>query len=352
MPLPEQPSETTVVTVAVDALGGDHAPAAIVRGAVEFVRATGPEEGNVLLVGDETRVRAELEAVSPDDVTMGGRIAVHHASQVVEMTDHPMEAFKEKRDSSLIVCNKLVKAGQAHASFSAGHTGAMMVAATLILERIEGIQRPAIATFMPTEVGGIAVLLDAGANVDCRPKHLEHFALLGVVYAEKALGFTNPRVGILSNGEEESKGNELTKEAAALLVRHVPTINYIGYVEGNDLFEGTVDVAVCDGFEGNLILKAVEGAGRLALRLLAGVAKSATEPAAQAALNDALKQVRQRLDYAEYGGAPLLGVNGVAFIAHGRSDARAIANGIRLAAKAARSGYVEAVKTALAAMPD
>jgi phosphate acyltransferase len=350
--LPEQPSETTVVTVAVDALGGDHAPAAIVQGAVDFVRATGPEEGNVLLVGDEARVRAALEAVIPDDVTAGGRIAIHHASQVVEMTDHPMEAFKEKRDASLIVCNKLVKAGKAHASFSAGHTGAMMVAATLILDRIEGIQRPAIATFMPNEAGGIAVLLDAGANVDCRPKHLEQFALLGAVYAEKALGCTNPRVGILSNGEEESKGNELTKEAHTLLLRHVPTINYIGYVEGNHLFEGAVDVAVCDGFEGNILLKGAEGLGRLAMRLLGSIAKEAADPTERAVLESALRQMRKRLDYAEHGGAPLLGVNGVAFIAHGRSDARAISTGIRLAAQAAQSGYVEAVKIALAALPD
>jgi phosphate acyltransferase len=352
--LPEPLSDTavnTVTTVAVDAMGGDFAPAAVVRGAVEFAQTTAPDEGNVLLVGDEERIRTELEAICADDVTVGGRLAIHHAAQIVEMTDHPMEAFREKRDSSLVVCNQLVKGGQAQASFSAGHTGAMMVAATFLLERIEGIQRPAIATMMPNEAGGYAVLVDAGANVDCRPKHLEHFALLGAHFAERVLGIANPRVGLLSNGEEESKGNELTKGAAELLSKHTGTLNYIGYVESNHLFEGKVDVAVCDGFEGNILLKGVEGTGRLALRILYAAAKAETDPAMQKGIESAIRQVRQRLDYAEIGGAPLLGVNGVAFIAHGRSDARAIANGIRQAAKAARSGYVAAVKAALTAAP-
>jgi phosphate acyltransferase len=319
---------------------------------VDFVRETVSAEGSVLLVGDEPRIRAELDAICPDDATVGGRIAIHHASQVVEMTDHPMESYREKRDSSLLVCNQLVKSGQAQAAFSAGHTGAMMVAATLLLERIEGIHRPAIATHMPAETGGVAVLVDAGANVDCRPKHLEHFALLGAVYAERVLGITNPRVGLLSNGEEESKGNELTKETAALLEKRVPVLNYIGYVEGNHIFEGKVDVAVCDGFEGNILLKGAEGAGRLALKIIHGVALTAADDAQKQIMTAAIQQMRQRMDYSEHGGAPLLGVNGVAFIAHGRSDARAITTGIALAARAARSGYVGAVRSALAAMPD
>lgn len=328
-------------------MGGDFAPAEIVRGAVEFFRrAPVAPVAEVILVGDEARIRAELDAVE-GAADCGSRLRVHHASQVIEMDEHPTEAFREKRDSSLVVCNALVKEGHADAAFSAGNTGAMMVASLHLLKRVEGVSRPAIATVMPTETGGYAVVVDAGANVDCRSSQLRDFAVLGSVYAEKVLGIANPRVGLLNNGEEETKGNELTRETLGILSALKPRVNFIGHVEGNHVFEGSVDVIVCDGFVGNVLLKSAEGLARMVLHLLAEEAKQATSDSIRNGLLAALLKLRARVDYGEMGGAPLLGVNGVSFIAHGRSDARAIANGIRQAVIAARSGYVQAVQEAV-----
>jgi glycerol-3-phosphate acyltransferase PlsX len=221
-----------------------------------------------------------------------------------------------------------------------------MVAATFLLERVDGVQRPAIATLMPNEKGGLGVIVDAGANVDCRPTQLLHFALMGSVFAEKALGIVKPRVGILANGEEEAKGNELSKEAFALLAA-CDRIHFIGNVEGNHIFESRVDVTVCDGFVGNVLLKGAEGTARLAIHLLADDARAAPDEATRNILLKSLARLRERMDYSEYGGAPLLGVNGVAMIAHGRSDHKAIANGLRQSVRAAGSGYVAAVRDAL-----
>jgi glycerol-3-phosphate acyltransferase PlsX len=281
------------------------------------------------------------EAVEP------GRLAIVPTSQMIDMDEPPMEAFRQKRDSSLVVCVDMVRRGDADAAFSAGNTGAMMVAATFLLERVEGVQRSAIATLMPNEKGGLAIIVDAGANVDCRPKQLLHFALLGSVFAEKALGTASPRVGILANGEEEAKGNELSKEAFELLSAARDRLNFIGNVESNHIFEGKVDVAVCDGFVGNILLKGAEGTARLAIHMLAEDIRSAPDEATRQILQKSLARLRERMDYSEYGGAPLLGVNGVAMIAHGRSDYKAVANGIRQSVRAARSGYVAAVRAAL-----
>lgn len=352
------------IRIAVDAMGGDFAPAEVVRGALTFAQTCGNAEGasrdaEVLLVGQPETLQAELEsaaaavtasaaahgAVTADpDATIPIRIVP--ASQVIEMHDHPMEAFRAKKDSSIVVCANLVRSGEAHAAFSAGNTGAVMVAATQIMERIEGVKRPAIATMMPTETGGYTVVVDAGANVDCRASHLLQFALLGSVYAERVLGVANPRVGLLANGEEESKGNDLSREAFGLL-KATPQLNFIGNIEGNHVFEGKADVIVCDGFVGNVLLKGAEGTVRLVLSLLARDAKRAQDETVREALLESLLRSRQQVDYSETGGAPLLGVNGVSIIAHGRSDAKAIANGLRVAVRAARSGYVEAVKTAI-----
>ena len=348
--MPDFASSTSKpLVVAVDAMGGDFAPAEVVKGAALFVSRTNGDSSQLLLVGDEAAIRAELAKLG-DDTLNSTRLKIHPTTQVVEMHEHPAEALRQKPDASLVVCNALVKKGLADVSFSAGNTGAMLVSATAILERIEGVRRPAIATLMPTETGKRGVVVDAGANVDCRPSYLLHFALLGSVYAERALGIENPRVGLLANGEEEGKGNEQTREAYNLLKAAQPSINFIGNVEGNDVFEGKVDVVVCDGFAGNILLKGVEGMARLILSLLSEEASRTTDEAARNTLLQSLLRIRQKVDYSEFGGAPLLGVDGAAFIAHGRSDKSAIASGISVAVNAARSGYVDALRHAFAQM--
>lgn len=324
-------------------MGGDHAPAEVVRGALDYLAGT-EEPTQVLLVGVPERIQAELDA---ENALEGERLRIVPASQIIEMDEHPMEAFREKRDASLVVCNQLVRKGEADAAFSAGNTGAMMVASTLVLELLEGVRRAGIAAALPREGGGLTVVVDAGANVDCRPKHLEHFALLGSIFTEKVMGIESPRVGLLSNGEEPAKGNELTRETFGLLSALKPRINFIGNVEGNHITEGRADVVVCDGFVGNVLLKTAEGMGRLAISLIRHDMKATTDPHIQAALKSVLQQFLARMDYSEHGGAPLLGVNGVSIIAHGRSDRRAIASGIRQATRAVQSGYLEAVRLAL-----
>jgi glycerol-3-phosphate acyltransferase PlsX len=339
----------TPVVVAVDAMGGDYAPAEVVRGAARYLHQHAEADNAfIALIGDPARIEQELAALDGGTVPTPppGRVRVVAASQVVEMHEHAMEALKEKPDSSIAVCNKMVRKGDAHASFSAGNTGAMMAAATYILERVEGVKRPAIATLFPTETGGHAVVIDAGANVDARPSFMLQFAVLGSVYAERALGIANPRVGLLSNGEEDSKGNEQVKEARALL-QSFPGINFVGNVEGNHVFEGGVDVVVCDGFVGNVLLKGAEGIVRLVLSLLAAEARNEEDEDIRDALLASLLRLRKRVDYSEFGGAPLLGLNGGAFIAHGRSDYKAIASGIQIAARASRSGYVASIREAL-----
>jgi glycerol-3-phosphate acyltransferase PlsX len=335
-------SAKTPLKIAVDAMGGDYAPAEVVNGAMEYARGGDAE---VLLVGDPARIEPELAASVP----AARPVRVVPASQVIGMEEHPAAAVQEKPNASIVICARLVRDGEAQATFSAGNTGAVMAAALFFLKKIDGIRRLPIATMMPTESGGRAVVVDAGANVDCRASHLLQFALLGSVYAEKVLGIAGPRVGLLANGEEETKGNELSREAFALL--SASSLNFVGNVEGNHVFEGGVDVVVCDGFVGNVLLKGAEGTVRLVLSLLAADARRENDETIRDALLGSLLRLRQQVDYSEYGGAPLLGVAGVSFIAHGRSDAKAIANGIRMAVTAARSGYVEAVRAALAAQP-
>lgn len=331
-------------------MGGDHAPAEIVLGAVQFVGAS-TDGTEVFLVGDPRRIQAEMAIATAQHPLAAGsaasRIHIVPTATVIEMDEHPMEAYRDKRDASLVVATDLVRQGQVHACFSAGNTGACMIAATQLLGRAGDIKRPAIATLMPTEAGRTTLVVDAGANVDCRPSQLVQFAYLGAVYAEKVLGIQNPRIGLLSNGEEDAKGNEQVREVNRLLTAERPKLNFTGNVEGNHVFEGNVDVVVCDGFVGNVLLKGAEGIVKLILSYLDKDADAAGDEETRRILLHSLSMVRQRVDYAEIGGAPLLGVNGVAFIAHGRSDAKAIANGIRQAAIAARSGYVDAVKTAL-----
>jgi len=309
--------------IAVDAMGGDHAPAEIVAGAL---LAAGPLDREIILVGREPEVRAELAragAVPPN-------VTVHHADQVVEMDESPRLALRQKAGSSVTVCVDMVRDGQADAAVSAGNSGALMAAATMRLGTLPGVQRPAIAVFMPTPHGH-RIVLDAGANVDCKPEHLADFALMGSDYAKHALGIGEPRVGLLSIGTESSKGNELTLAAFPLLAA-LP-INFIGNVEGNQILAGEVDVTVCDGFAGNVVLKVVEGTAlELIADLKSALQRSVWSKLAALLMRPALRPMRTKYDYAEYGGALLLGTNGVCIVSHGRSDRRAMGKAIAVAA--------------------
>ena len=310
------------IVVAVDAMGGDNAPAVEVQGAVAAARRWGV---SVVLVGDTERI----EACLIDEATSGLDIRIQHASEVIGMKDSASDAIRKKKDSSVRVAFDLVRNGEAHAVVSAGNSGATLAVGMFRLKRIRGIDRPAIATIMPNMVDQ-TVVLDVGGTVDCKPAHLEQFALMGEIYAKSVLGKTRPRIGILSNGEEDSKGNDLTRQAHQLLKK--TDLNYLGFIEGRDLFNGKVDVVVCDGFVGNIVLKVSEGLAEaissmlrreIGSRFLAKIGYLLAKPAFAA--------FKKRIDYAEYGGAPLLGIQGTGMICHGGSAARAIMNAIGLA---------------------
>jgi len=321
----------TTRPVALDAMGGDHAPAVTVQGAVEAARRFGVE---VILVGPEPLLRKELSRLGT--VPHGVRIA--HASEVVAMTDPPAVPIRSKRDSSLAVAAKLVRDGEAGAFVSAGNTGAAMVAAKLILGMIPGVERPALAACIPG-VDHQTLLLDVGANVDCKPRHLAHFAVMGHFYSQAVLGVPRPRIGLLSVGEEEGKGDRLTQEAFPLLGDL--GLHFLGNVEGRDVFSGAVDVVVCDGFVGNVVLKVSEGLGEMVSTLLKREAgRSAVSAVGFLLAKGAFSGFRRQVDYAEYGGAPLLGVQGGCLVGHGRSNAKAIRNAVRFAHFYATRGVI------------
>ncbi|MBU0611387.1 MAG: phosphate acyltransferase PlsX [Armatimonadetes bacterium] len=308
-----------MMKLAVDAMGGDHAPAEIVAGAVA---AAAQINGEIILVGREPDVRAEL-ARHP---TVPSNLTVRHAEQVVEMDESPRLALRQKAGSSVTVCVDLVRDGLADAAISAGNSGALMAAATMRLGTLPGVQRPAIAVFLPTPLGK-RIVLDAGANVDCKPEHLAEWALMGSEYAEHALGISRPRIGVLSIGTEAGKGNELSLATHGLLAK-MP-INFIGNVEGDQILAGEVDVTVCDGFVGNVVLKVLEGTAMGLFGDLKSVLQGSLRGRLAALLlRPALRAVAAKYDYAEYGGALLLGTNGVCIVAHGRSDRRAMARAI------------------------
>lgn len=309
--------------VALDAMGGDHAPAATVAGAIEAVRQLGLR---VLLVGRENVLRREL-AQRGGSALRG--IEIVDAPDVISMEDAPTAPVRAKRQSSLAVAAKLVRDGQAVAFVSAGNTGATMVTAKLTLGTIEGIERPALAALLPG-INQQTLIVDAGANVDCKPQHLMQFGVMGHFYLQDVIGVARPRVGLLSIGEEESKGNDLTREAFGLLAQ--AGLNFIGNIEGRDVYAGTVDVVVCDGFVGNVVLKVSEGLGEMVFGLLKREArKSALSAAGFLLAKGAFTGFRRRVDYAEVGGAPLLGVRGACLVGHGRSNPRAIRNALRFA---------------------
>jgi glycerol-3-phosphate acyltransferase PlsX len=325
--------------VAVDAMGGDHGPAVVVDGAVAAARHA---DVGVTLVGASGELRAEL-ARHPDASRLD--ILVEHAADAVGMGERPAEALRRKPQSSIRVAADLVARGRADALFSAGNTGATVLAAYTGFGLLRGAERPALAATVPTRRGA-GVLLDIGANADCRPSHLVAFAAMGTVFARVGLGIAEPTVGVLSIGEEETKGNELTREAFRLL-REMP-LRFAGNVEARELYSGAADVVVCDGFTGNVVIKVSEGiVGMVELMLGEEFAAMAGESARLAVA--AYGHFRARVDYSEYGGAPLLGVGKPAVVGHGRSSAKAVSNAILTAARFAREGLVPRIEQELLA---
>jgi glycerol-3-phosphate acyltransferase PlsX len=313
--------------IAVDAMGGDEAPQAIVRGSVEaaqeILEAGGIDE--ILLVGREEDIWAQLQRYKHfEDL----RISVVNAEEIITFKDPPAQSVKTKKNSSIVVCARLVGDGEAQALVSAGNTGAVMAACLRYIGRLKNVLRPAIAAMIPNLIG-FSILLDVGANVSCKPKHLQQFAIMGDVYARYVLEKVNPRVGLLNIGEERSKGNELTIQAFDLIKGSVP--NFVGNVEGRDIANGRVDVVVCDGFLGNVVLKFAESFSELVLKeLKEELERNFFLKAGSFMLTPAFKKFRRRVDYSEYGGAPLLGINGACIICHGSSPPKAIRNAIRI----------------------
>jgi phosphate acyltransferase len=326
--------------IAVDAMGGDHAPAVVVEGAL---LAAQDVDAELILVGDKLAVEQEC-------LRIGGklpRLPIINATQTVSMDESPSVALR-KRDSSMKVAFEMIKRGEAQAVVSAGNSGAMMAIGMLVIGTLPQVTRPAILAIVPGISKG-TIIIDAGANVDCKPRQLLQFGIIGSVYAERGLGIVNPRVGVLSNGEEDSKGNELTRAASELL--DSAPVNYVGYVEGRDFFNGKVDVIVCDGFTGNVALKTMEGVASFAGEILkSGFEKSWLSRLGYLLTRQSLRHAYRKLDYAEYGGARLLGLDGVAIVAHGGSTALAIKNAIRVASESVSQNVNGHISAALESM--
>ncbi len=316
-----------VSKIAVDAMGGDNSPVAEIAGAVTACRQWGYE---IILVGDTEKIAAELKKHR----TEGLGLRIHHASQVIGMEDSASDAVRKKKDSSIRVAFDLVKQGEADAVVSAGNSGAIMAAGMVVLRRVKGIDRPAIGTLIPN-LKDQTMVLDMGANVECKPNNLYQFAVMGSLYVEHVLGKVKPRVGLLSNGSEEKKGNELTRETHLLLKDS--HLNYIGYVEGGDVYNGSVDVVVCDGFVGNILLKVSEGLAMAVGTMLRREIQSRFWARVGYLLSrPAFKSFKQKINPAEYGGALLLGIAGTGVICHGSSDSVAISIAIRQASEFAK----------------
>ncbi len=330
--------------IAVDAMGGDHAPAAPVEGAVLAAREYGV---TVVLVGRPEAIEPELARHD----TSGLSVEIEPASQVIGMEEQPALAVRSKPDSSMVVGMKLLKAGHVDGFFSAGNTGGMLAAAIFHLGRIKGIKRPALSTIFPT-AHGHCLLLDVGANAEVKPEFLVQFALMGHVYASRVLGVHAPRVGLVSNGEEETKGTPLVQEAHRML-KQADEINFIGNVEGKDIPAGLADVVVTDGFTGNVIIKLAEGLGSLMKQLIREELTRDPLSMVGALLSKrAFDRLSRRTDYSVYGGAPLLGVNGVVIIGHGRSNPVAVKNGVRVAKTAVEQEVVATIRDGWRAMAE
>jgi phosphate acyltransferase len=330
-----------MTTIALDAMGGDHAPRAEVEGALMAVRELGVR---VVLVGVETTIKQELGRHRH----RGSPIEIVNASEIITMSDSPSHAFRRKKDSSMHVAAKLVREGKADALVTAGNTGAAMTVARFVLGTLPSVDRPALAAAFPNMREKVTIILDVGANVDSKPLQIEQFAVMSEIYYRAIWGVKRPRVALLSIGEEEMKGNEQTREAAALIKQ--TSLNFVGNVEGRDVFRGNVDVIVCDGFIGNVALKISEGL----VEHIGGMLKKAIKSSLRSQLGyalskDAFDSFRKRTDYSEYGGAPLLGVRGITIIGHGRSNPNAIKNAIRVANELCRGRLNEKIEQELSA---
>ena len=329
-----------MVTIAIDAMGGDKAPVPEVEGAIHAARQFGHR---ILLVGDRGTVQRCLEK-HPAGRSLS--IEIVHAEDRITMDDHAAKAARAKKGSSMHVCARLVLDGKADGYISAGNTGACMAIAKMVLGKVPGVDRPALSGVFPTHKGTPVVVVDVGANVDCEPQMLAQFSLMGEIYSRLVLKVKQPRVGLLSIGEEEHKGNALTREATPLLKDL--GFNFIGNVEGRDLFTGNVDVIVCDGFVGNVALKVAEGLAEMMGRMLRESLESTLTSKIGAVLSrSAFRDFKKRVDYAEIGGAPLLGVKGVCIICHGRSESNAIKNAVRIAADFASSNMNQRIEEEL-----
>lgn len=328
--------------VAVDAMGGDHGPSVVVPGAIAGARSHG---AGLILIGNLAEINAILKSTDHNGVD----VRVLEATQNIEMSDHPAQAVRRKPNNSISLAIREIHEGRAGAMVSAGNSGAVMAAALMILGRVAGIERPAIATYMPT-ARARTLILDLGAVTDPKPSNMVQFALMGQVYAERVLGLTNPTIGLLSNGEEPTKGNQLVQQVFPLLAA-TPGINFVGNVEGKDVAMGTVDIVVTDGFTGNVLLKTAEGvAAMLTDFLRRELTATLPRKLAAAFLRPAFRQLRVKIDYAEVGGAPLLGVNGSVIISHGRSSELAIANAIGVARRSAEHKLAQGIGERVARM--
>lgn len=329
-----------MITIAVDAMGGDHCPKPEVEGAILAAKSHGIK---VILVGKEDVVAKELDRHAE---WKSLPIEIHHASEVVTMEDSAGKAVRAKKDSSIRVAARLVRDGVAQGVVSAGNTGAVMAITKMVQGMLPGVDRPALASAFPTLNGKPAVMVDVGANVDCSPKMLAQFAVMGEIYSRVIFHTENPRVGILSIGEEEHKGNQLTRDVTPLL--KTLNLNFIGNVEGRDVYTGAVDVIVCDGFVGNVALKVSEGLVEVIREMLReSMRKSVTRQLGALLAKGAFLDFKKRVDYTEYGGAPLLGLKGVCIICHGRSNSKALKNAIRVAGEFAAEHTNERIATEL-----
>lgn len=323
--------------IALDAMGGDFAPATNIDGAIEALSEN--RDLSVILVGNESAIKAELDKRDCSKLP----ISIQHASEVVDMNESPLMALRRKKDSSIRVAINMVKAGDADAIVSAGNSGVVMATGLYVLGKLPGVERPAIAAIMPS-LKDHFLLLDAGANVDCKPLHLYQFAVMGEAYARFIFNIERPRVGLLSIGEEDAKGNELTKEAFKLIKGS--NINFMGNIEGQDIFSGEADVVVCDGFVGNIALKVSEGLAETIVEMLKRELVEKSQGKGEAPIfKDVFKSFVKRTDYSEYGGAPLLGISKPCIISHGRSTSKAIKNAIKVAGAFHEKGILDVISS-------
>ncbi len=324
-----------MLTIAVDAMGGDHGPSVIIDGAI---RAVNDLPIRLILVGQKDVIESKLKGLSfPKE-----RVEIRHSTQVALMGESPLQVLRKKKDTSIRVAFQLVKEGNADAVVSAGHSGVTMATGAIILGKIQGVERPGLASVFPAPSGPV-VVIDVGANVDCSPIQLFQFALMADIYAKYILDLPNPRIGLLSIGEEDTKGNEVVRQTHALLRQS--GLNFIGNVEGRDFFSGKTDIIVCDGFVGNVSLKLCEGLAEAIQKLMGEeISEYFRAKLGYLLMKPALRSLKRRLDYAEYGGVPLLGINGVGVICHGGSPPKAIRNAIKVAMETAQKGVTEKLR--------